>query len=119
MFSLQNVINHLTILNPDKIIDMVESVVLRLETGLKFKFENELKISLFIHVSSMIERIITKDEIIEYNGLENFKQYHRGFISIVKDAFSVIEQTYKIIIPDAEIAVIYEIIHCRAVELDA
>ncbi len=119
MFSLQNVINHLTILNPDKIIDMVESVVLRLETGLKFKFENELKISLFIHVSSMIERIITKDEIIEYNGLENFIQCHRGFICIVKDSFRVIEQIYKIIIPDAEIAVIYEIIQCRAVELDA
>ncbi|MDF2673622.1 MAG: transcriptional antiterminator, partial [Clostridiales bacterium] len=119
MFSLQNVINHLTILNPDKIIDMVERVILRLEMGLKFKFENELKISLFIHISSMIERVITKDEMIEFSGIENFKQYHKGFLNIFKEAISVIEGTYKILIPDAEIAIIYEIIHCRAVEMDA
>jgi sigma-54 dependent transcriptional regulator of gfr operon len=119
MFSLQNVINHLTILNPDKIIDMVENVILRLEMGLKFKFENELKISLFIHVSSMIERIITKDDMIEYSGIENFKQCHKEFINIFREAFSVIEQTYKILISDAETAVIYEIIHCRVEEMDA
>lgn len=119
MFSLQNVINHLTILNPDKIIDMVEKVILELEMGLKFRFENELKISLFIHVSSMIERIITRDEMVEYSGVENFRQHHKGFINIFKKAFGVIEKTYKITIPDAEIAVIYEIIHYRAEEIDA
>ncbi len=119
MFSLQNVINHLTILNSDKIIDMVEGVIIELEMGLKFKFENELKISLFIHVSSMIERIITKDDIIEYSGIENFKQCHKGFINIFKDSFRIIEKTYKILIPDAEIAIIYEIIHCRSEEIDA
>lgn len=119
MFSLQNVINHLTILNPDKIIDMVEKVIIDLELGLKHKFENELKISLFIHVSSMIERLITRDDILDYNGVENFKQSHRRFINIFKKAFAVIENTYKTTIPDAEIAVIYEIIHCRAEEIDA
>lgn len=119
MFSLQNVINHLTILNPDKIIDMVEGVITRLEVGLNCRFENELKISLFIHVSSMIERIITKDDIVEYSGIENFKQCHREFINIFREAFEVIEHTYKIPIPDAEIAFIYEIIHCRSEEIDA
>lgn len=119
MFSLQNVINHLTILNPDKIIDMVEGVIIGLEMGLNFKFENELKISLFIHVSSMIERIITKDDIVEYSSVENFRQCHKVFINIFKDAFRIIEQTYKILIPDSEIAVIYEIIHCRVEEIDA
>lgn len=119
MFSLQNVINHLTILNPDKIIDIVEGVVLRLERGLNLKFENELKISLFIHISSMIERIITRNDIIEYSGIDNFKQCHREFINIFREAFSVIEQTYNILISDAEIAIIYEIIHCRIMEMDA
>lgn len=119
MFSLQNVINHLTILNPDKIIDMVEKVIMGLELGLQLKFENELKISLFIHVSSMIERIITRDDILEYNGVENFKLSHRKFISIFRKAFEVVEKTYKIDIPDAEIAIIYEIIHYRAEEIDA
>lgn len=119
MFSLQNVINHLTILNPDKIIDMVEGVIMGLEMGLNFKFENELKISLFIHVSSMIERIITKDDIVEYRGVENFKQCHREFIKIFRKAFEVIEQTYKIVIPDAEIGIIYEMIHCRSEEIEA
>ena len=48
MFSLQNVLNQLTILNPNKIIDQVERILTDFELGIGVKLQNDLKLSLYI-----------------------------------------------------------------------
>lgn len=108
LFTLENVINYLTILNPSKIIDQVESALYNLEIGIGFKLPNNLKISLYIHISCMIERLVIKDPIMNYNKSEEFLKYHIHFIELVKKAFSVIEQFYKVEIPISEIGFIYD-----------
>ena len=113
IFSLQNVLNHLIILNPDKILDQVEQVIEQLEINLGMQFKNELKISLYIHISSLIERLVMKDPILSYEDLDKFLQCHGQFIKIVESAFSVIEDYYKIKVPVSEIGYIYEIIHIK------
>ena len=110
LFSLQNVLNHLTILNPDKIIVQVERAISDLERFIGVRFSNDLKISLYIHVSVMIERLVMKEPITSYTDLEEFEQCHGQFINFVKSAFSVIEETYKVDIPTAEIGFIYDLI---------
>lgn len=113
LFSLQNVLHYLTILNPDKIIDQVEKAVSDLELHLGFKFSNDLKISLYIHMSCLIERLIMKDPITSYEKLKEFEQCHRHFIDCVKSSFSVIEEIYKVEIPTSEIGFIYDIIRSK------
>lgn len=107
-FTLDNVLNYLTILNPDKIIDQVEQALYTLELGLGFRFQNDLKISLYIHICCMIERLVIKDPIMTYSKIEELQQCHIHFVNLVKKAFSVIEQFYKVEIPTSEIGFIYD-----------
>lgn len=111
LFTLENVLNYLTILNPDKIIDQVEEAIYTLELGLGFRFQNDLRISLYIHISCMIERLVIKDPIMTYNKFQEFEQCHGHFIELVKKAFSVIEHFYKVEIPISEIGFIYDSIN--------
>lgn len=108
LFTLENVLNYLTILNPDKIIDQVEQALYNLEIALGFKFKNDLKISLYIHICCMIERLVIKDPIMTYSKTLELKQCHIQFITAVKNSFSVIEQFYKVEIPTSEIGFIYD-----------
>ncbi len=108
LFTLENVVNYLTILNPDKIIDQVQQALHNLEIGLGFKFKNDLKIGLYIHICCMIERLVIKDPIMTYNKSLELEQCHIQFITLVRNAFSVIEQFYKVNIPISEIGFIYD-----------
>lgn len=117
LFSLQNVLQHLTILNPDKIIAQVEKAISDLERFIGVRFSNDLKISLYIHVSVMIERLVMKEPITSYSNLEEFEQCHRQFIDFVKASFSVIEETYKVDIPTTEIGFIYDLIVTKIKDL--
>jgi sigma-54 dependent transcriptional regulator of gfr operon len=110
IFSLQNVLNYLTILNPDKIFSQVDKAISGLELSMRIKFTNDLRISLYIHICCMIERLIIKDPLLSYNGLSNFEQSHSQFIKLFKSSFSVIEDIYRTEIPVSEIAFIYDII---------
>lgn len=108
LFTLENVLNYLTILNPDKIVDQVEDALITLERSLEFKLENDLKISLYIHISCMIERLVIKDPIMNYRNCEDFEKCHVHFIKLTQKAFSVIEQFYRVEIPISEIGFIYD-----------
>lgn len=118
LFSLQNVLNQLTILNPNKIIDQVERIISDLELGIGIKFENDLKISLYIHISCLIERLILKEGIVSYQNIEEFEKCHSSFIKLIKKSFSVILETYKIEIQTDEIVIIYQIIKNKIGKLD-
>lgn len=117
LFSLQNVLKNITILNPDKIIDQVEIIVNELEMSLGVCFANDLKISLYIHICCLIERLVMKEPILTYKGLEEFKHCHKQFINYALKSFSVIADVYKVEIPVSEIGYIYDIIHLKINDL--
>lgn len=111
-FSLESVLNHITILNPDKIVDQVEAAMEILQYELKMNFSNNVKICLYIHLSCLIERLVTKTQIDDYNveEIEAFKKSQQEFINIARKSFSVIERLYSVSIPLTEIYFIYEIL---------
>jgi sigma-54 dependent transcriptional regulator of gfr operon len=113
LFTLENVVNHLTILNPDKIIDQVSLSLANLEKGMNAQLENVHKISLTIHICCMVERLVIKDPIKIYRPHEDFEQCHGQFIKLARHAFSVIEQYYKVELPVTEIGFIYDNIKNR------
>lgn len=109
-FSLQNILNRLTMLNPNKIIDQSEVVISNLEVSLKRKFNNNLKVSLLIHISCLVERIIMRDYIDLIIGHEEFIKNYKDFIDLVNRAFHELCTIYKIEIPLGEIQIIHQII---------
>jgi sigma-54 dependent transcriptional regulator of gfr operon len=115
-FTLYNVVNYLTILNPDKILEQVEQALYTLEIGLGFKFQNNLKISLSIHICCMIERLVIKEPIAKYNETEELGPCNLQFQKLIRKAFALIEQFYKVEIPNSEIKVIYDSIKARVKE---
>ncbi|MEG0694422.1 MAG: sigma 54-interacting transcriptional regulator [Erysipelotrichaceae bacterium] len=102
-FTLSNIVNHLTILNAEKIIDDVEEIVDILEEESKIVLDATRKTGLFVHISCLIERLILKNEISEVEGMDEEIKKHQDFITIAKLAFSGVEMRYSVEVPDAEI----------------
>lgn len=117
VFSLERVLDTLTILNPNKIINYIEEAINKLQKEMKIKFNNDLIISLYIHLSCLIERLVTKSTIESYNDLENFEKCHKEFINIVHRSFSVIESVYNVNIVTSEIGYIHDIIALKIKDL--
>ena len=104
--SLQNILNQLTILNPNKIVDEVSKVVNNYQLALNMNFESDLKLALFIHISMLIERLVLRDEI-------TFIKENKDFILETNNIFKDILKEYKVSLSTAEIINIYDIINIR------
>lgn len=112
-FSLQNILNQLTILNPDKIVDDVDKIINNYEISLNKNFEGDLKLALFIHISILIERLVLRENITSHPDEEKFKQCHSDFIDLSEEIFRDVLKEYRVSLSLAEIVIIYDIINYR------
>lgn len=101
-FTLSNIVNHLTILNAEKVIDDVEEIVEEMEERLHCELDTTRKAGLYIHISCLIERLMLKNEITNVDHLDDFVENNREYLNIIKDAFSGVEMRYSVEVPDAE-----------------
>ena len=113
LFSLENVIEHLTILNPNKVINYIENAINELERSIGRRLSNGRKISLYIHLSCLIERLVQKSPISTYKDIDEFEKCHEDFIELTKKSFSVIEDAYNVELPISEIGYIYDIVTAK------
>lgn len=113
LFTLENVLNNVSILNPRKITNQVRLALDDLEKSLKLKLTNKHRISLIIHICCMIERLIVKDPITSYYKSDTVDIINSDFYSVLKDAFKIVEREYNVDIPKTEIAYIYDNIALR------
>ncbi len=118
-FSLESVLNYITIINPNKIVDQIEMAMESLQYGMGIKFTDDVKVCLYVHLSCLIERLVTKNLIDRYDkeDLSNFEKNHKQFIELVKKSFSTIEKLYSVSLPQAEIYFIYEILSEKMPEI--
>lgn len=111
-FSLQNVVQNLTILNADKVLDLVNIGLDQMQKMMRRKFSAQTIIGLNIHVSCLIERLVTKTPIETYTDQAAFEQEQKEFIEMVRKAFREVSTHYKVEFPISEIAYIYDyVIH--------
>lgn len=111
-FSLQNVVQNLTILNADKVLDLVNIGLDQMQKMMRRKFSAQTIIGLNIHISCLIERLVTKTPIETYTDQAAFEQEQKEFIEMVRKAFREVSTHYKVEFPISEIAYIYDyIIH--------
>ena len=102
-FTLSNMVNHLTILNPEKVMDDAEEIVEELEDSFHVSLESTTKVGLYVHLSCLIERLLLKQGIEDVDGVQEFKKNNSDRFEIVRNAFSVVEMRYSVEISDPEI----------------
>lgn len=107
-FSLQNVVGYLTILNADKVLELVNNSLNNLQERLQIQLRYKSIIGLNVHLSCLVERLVKKIPIETYYELEVFQKDHPRFIEACKDSFMNIERHYGVELPISEIAYIYD-----------
>ncbi len=99
----------ITFLDPNKLFELVQDSVQNLELNLCRKFEFGTRVGLYIHVSCLIERLVTKQEV-SYHLSEN-KEVDAVFRKKIRDSFYNVTNVFGVELPQSEIAYIYEYIH--------
>lgn len=113
-FTLQNVVESITILNPGKLLDEVEQAVTRLQSITGRRIDNRIITGLYVHLCCLVERLVTKTAIEAYRDLEGFARRHEDFIGEVRECFQTISNRYKVELPVSEIAYIYDYINLNS-----
>lgn len=118
-FSMTNLMDSLTILNPAKVLELVSQGLDRLQTMRHESFSNKTCVGLYVHVCCLIERLITGQMIDNYDGMEDFSREQGLFIKQVKESFSYIEHYYNVDINLEEIGYIYDYIEHNVKDVSA
>lgn len=110
-FSMESILSYITILNPDTLFNLVVNAVNRLENKMNTTFSNKAHLGMYIHISCLIERLVTKTAINDYENISGFQEQHRTFIDDINESFSEISTYYNVKIPTTEIAYLFDYIN--------
>lgn len=100
-FSLENIIESITFLDPIKLFHLVEDSIYQLEIHLAQKFSIGTKMGLYIHVSCLIEKLVTKQRVISYEGIPSLAD--PAMEQKIMNSFMNIKRAFDIEIPKSEI----------------
>ncbi|MDT2822997.1 sigma 54-interacting transcriptional regulator [Enterococcus devriesei] len=107
-FSLTNLMEQLTILNPTKLLEQVSDAIYILQNSLGVSLDNNTCFGLYVHISCLIERLVKQntleDEIDMNDTTEDFDEFQNYF----KQSFSVVEHYYSVDIPPYEVKYVYD-----------
>lgn len=106
-FSLSNIMNILTILNPNSLLEQVSKGIDKMQSLLNIQLKNRTCFGLYVHICCLIERLVTHKSIEIYSN-RNFLEEEPLFIECVKKSFSDVEKFYNVEIPIEEIGYIYD-----------
>lgn len=107
-FTIERVINSLTILDAHAVMKSIDVALNRYSEVSGKQLNNRTRMALYVHVSCLIERLIRNEPITTYDWEPN---YDTKLVDDLKQAFSVIEAQYSVQIPKAELGYIYDIVH--------
>ncbi|MDU2197040.1 MAG: PRD domain-containing protein [Peptostreptococcaceae bacterium] len=96
----------------------MEKCLNNLELLIGRRIPNDKKVTLYIHISCLVERLIRQVPIENYNNLDQLMQCQENMINNIKRAFSGIEETYNVKINVEEIGYVYDIITAPTEDLE-
>lgn len=102
-FSFENVVKHLTILDADKLLDFIADALETLQQILNIQLNDTAVVGLYIHISNMIERIVTNSYFREEGAKKEITDADKQFIRVFHTAFGSICKHYGIAVPQSEI----------------
>lgn len=109
-FTLDSIINKMTILNPEALTNAIRVSLTKLQEMMNKQFTNKVIIGLYIHISSLVERLVTKSEGEIPGDYGEFIAEHSDFIWMFNESFRNLYQEYMIEFPINEIFYLYDYI---------
>lgn len=110
VLSLENLVTMLSILNPEKTIQLITEMIELFQNKFDLLIPNNLRTALYIHISCMIERVITRTYVENNNyDLDKFISEHPYFIKVMKEGLTNFEINYHVEVDMSEIAYLYEL----------
>lgn len=109
-FSMQSIMENISILNADKLLDYVSDAMKALQHTMGKKFQSKTIVGIYIHICFLVERLVTKTALDKYENLHSFAEEHEDFVNDVLSSFEVMLQHYHVQMPLSEIAYLYEYI---------
>ncbi|HAK5717939.1 TPA: PRD domain-containing protein [Salmonella enterica] len=108
--TMESIINHISVLNPQRILKEMEGVFNHLTSSLSLKPSRQVTLRFLIHCCCMVERIVINRKPLQM-ALESQPNLDARAFSVIKSAFLPIEDAYAIRLSDAEYFYIYELLY--------
>ncbi|OSP84510.1 transcriptional regulator, partial [Lacticaseibacillus paracasei] len=108
--SIEGIRGRLQILNPDIVIQESQRIVSHYEDFYNVKFGSRLKLNLYMHLSLMIERMMTSKRSTTSIDRATLTPPEQEFFSLSSGIFQPVEQKFNIKVQDYEIALLYQLL---------
>lgn len=108
--SIEGIRGRLQILNPDIVIQEIQRIVSHYEDFYNVKFGSRLKLNLYMHLSLMIERMMTSKRSTTSIDRATLTPPEQEFFSLSSGIFQPVEQKFNIKVQDYEIALLYQLL---------
>ncbi|MBZ7832568.1 transcriptional regulator DagR [Raoultella planticola] len=108
--TMESIINHISVLNPQRILKEMEGVLSQLRATLAIAPSRQVTLRFLIHCCCMVERIVINRKPLQM-ALEMKPDMDTHAFSVIKSAFHPVEEAYAIRLSDAEYIYIYELLY--------
>ncbi|WP_140918142.1 transcriptional regulator DagR [Limnobaculum xujianqingii] len=108
--TLESIINHISVLNPQRILQEMEGVLHLICRTQDIHPTRQVTLRFLIHCCCMVERIVLSHKPLQI-ALDAEQDLDQQAFSVIKNAFLPIEQAYSIRLSDAEYFYIYELLY--------
>lgn len=108
--TMESIINHISVLNPQRILKEMEGVLSQLRATLAVAPSRQVTLRFLIHCCCMVERIVINRKPLQM-ALEMKPDMDTHAFSVIKSAFHPVEEAYAIRLSDAEYIYIYELLY--------
>lgn len=106
--TLKNVIESITILNPEKLLDEVTGAVHALERLCGIRLTGRTMAGLCVHLCCLVERLVTRSAFEPYPCDEGFDKKHADFVELFYEGFKGVAAHYRVAVPVSEVAYVYD-----------
>lgn len=107
--TMESIINHISVLNPQRILKEMEGILNQLRNTLAIAPNRQVTLRFLIHCCCMVERIVINRKPLQM-ALETRPDMDAQAFSVIKSAFHPVEEAYAIRLSDAEYIYIYELL---------
>jgi sigma-54 dependent transcriptional regulator of gfr operon len=108
--TLRNVVESITILNPEMLYLEADRAMQKLAALSGRTIDARRQIALYVHLCGLIERLVTKNFVDTYPDAEAFERDHQDFIGWFRQAFDEMCRRYRVEIPVSEIAYVHHML---------
>ncbi len=108
--TLKNVVESITILNPEMLYVEADNAIRRLAQLSGKNIDSKRRLGLYVHLCGLIERLVTNNFVDSFSGEDEFVRSNSEFIAWFRAAFSEMCQRYRVEVPVSEIAYVHKML---------